>query len=115
MSERCTTPYCGNDALGAEGFNVCFEHVTKDAALLVARALRAENEHLKRVADQWKEVAHRHDSYRDGDLAEIDRLRAENERLREVIRETHNAYCTADYTARGLHAPGCLLWEVVGD
>lgn len=41
-------------------------------------------------------------------LAEHDEL----ERLRNVLRWTHSSYCTEDWTARGLHAPECLLYEI---
>ncbi len=39
-------------------------------------------------------------------------LEQEIERLKEVISSTHNMYCTADWTDRGLHAPECLLEEI---
>ena len=42
----------------------------------------------------------------------IAKLRAEIERLRGILRQTHTAYCTSDWTDRGLHAPECLLYEI---
>lgn len=39
-------------------------------------------------------------------------LQAEVERLREVLRHTHEDYCIEAYAGRGLHAPECLLFEV---
>ena len=61
-------------------------------------ALRATE---KIVLRQGKEIMH-----------ERDGLRAEVERLRNAIRHTHESYCAADWTDRGLHAPECLLYEL---
>lgn len=41
-----------------------------------------------------------------------ERLVAEVERLRAVLRWTHTTYCTEAWTDRGLHAPECLLYEI---
>jgi hypothetical protein len=37
---------------------------------------------------------------------------AELERLRDVLRQTHERHCTDAWTSRGLHAPDCLAFEV---
>lgn len=47
-----------------------------------------------------------------GDCAACGELRAEVERLRSVLRWTHETYCTEAWTSRGLHAPECLLYEI---
>jgi glutamate-1-semialdehyde aminotransferase len=36
----------------------------------------------------------------------------EIERLRAVLRATHERHCTEVWTSRGKHAPECLLFEV---
>lgn len=41
--------------------------------------------------------------------------RAEVERLRQVLRWTHETHCTSDWTDRGRHAPECLLYEIEED
>jgi hypothetical protein len=41
-----------------------------------------------------------------------DEATAEVERLRAVIRETHDIYCSDAYTDRGMHAPECRLYEI---
>lgn len=44
-------------------------------------------------------------------LDELESLRREVERLRGVLRTTHEHHCVDDYTKRGMHAPECLLHE----
>jgi len=44
--------------------------------------------------------------------ARIAELQAENERLRAVLRQTCVNECGPEYRGRGLHAPGCLAYEV---
>jgi len=75
-------------------------------------ALEAEVERLTRERDEARaEVVACARSQSEADDA-IEQLDAEVERLREVLRWTHDTYCSEAYTDRGLHAPGCLLYEV---
>lgn len=52
------------------------------------------------------------DSYQSDLKNAAEKMTEEIIRLREVIKSTHTTYCTHDWTSRGLHAPGCLLYEL---